>query len=379
MEETKKELNQLFYPEVLPSDPATAIKELIIKTGEPVEVNPQNKNALARFILVFLYLMDEFFTGANLALYLWMDAPLPEIETDPEMAKTIKKLKQKRNNLCKSSSAAHGKFVNYVHYDEDTGAKLNPPKRELDTEAFNRACKELDEQIRHLESLKDNKEIEATVIANQKELTRLASAVFCAFEAEKISSPATSFIIQTANTEYFISFVKRVCSVLEADISENNEWTPKGHALGRFLLSLKERIKKVAILSDDSSVAKRITVLFDSVLSVEKFVHGANRAIVDRQNKAESQKAMEEFKDIFRSGFEKINTNLGLIEKGVIASNKQLAQIDGRLTDLLKIDGEILRATINNGHQLESLSGKLEDISSQISGLQEIMWSGMNK
>lgn len=50
-----------------------------------------------------------------------------------------------------------------------------------------------------------------------------------------------------------------------------------------------------------------------------------------------------------------------------------MSGINGRLTDILKVNGEILNGIVQNGRLIGSLSEKLDGISRQISDIGEMM------
>ena len=158
---------------------------------------------------------------------------------------------------------------------------------------------------------------------------------------------------------------------MEADIKKNNGWTEKSAVLGRFVLSLKQRIKNIPSgWTQDASALKRLTTLRDIALEAELFITEINNSITAQRKQEQFQ---GELQRVLESGFKQMDTRLGFIESGIVATNRQLSGISGRLADVLKINGEILDGIIQNGQLIGSLSGKLDGISEQLSGIGEMM------
>jgi len=350
-------------------NPAVAMKTLAEEVGRLLKSDlPEKGNLLKLFEAGFLYLMDKYFAEAGIKLYDWMDAPLPEVAENEGLKKIREKLKRKEKRMRKKPYKE--KFIFTWHKEWDIDKKI--PMRELDTEAYYREIDKVEHQIREVERTEErDKENRRAEIMNTK-LEELLSAALGGFEAsDKIHNSVVSYILQTVNLEYFILLARRICSFLEADIKKNNGWTEKSAVLGRFVLSLKQRIKNIPSgWTQDASALKRLTTLRDIALEAELFITEINNSITAQRKQEQFQ---GELQRVLESGFKQMDTRLGFIESGIVATNRQLSGINGRLADVLKINGEILDGIIQNGQLIGSLSGKLDGISEQLSGIGEMM------
>ena len=351
--------------------PATAMRILAEEVSNLLKNGlPEKEGLLKLFEAGFLYLMDKYFTEIGLKLYDWMDAPLPEVPENAELRNKREKLERKEKRMGQRSYKK--KFWITWYKEWDTERKI--PMRELDAEAYYRELDKVERQIRGAKRAEENDtESRRAEILNAK-LEELLSAALYGFEAsEKIQNPVVSYILQTVNIEHFLLFVNRICSILEADIKKNNGWTEKNVVLGRFVISLKQRIKDLDSAqtpAQDPSVLKRLIILRDIALEAELFITEINNSIVAQRKQEQFQGGLQ---NALESGFKQMTVKLGSIESGIIAMNSQLSGVNGRLTDILKVSGEILNGIIQNGRLIGSLSGKLDGISEQISGIGEMM------
>lgn len=331
---------------------------------------PEKNNLLKLFVAGFLYLMDKYFADIGLKLYDWMDASLPEVPENEELKKKREKLERKEKRMGQSSYKK--KFWITWYKEWDTEQKI--PLYELDVEAYRQKLDRVERQIREAKRAEESNTKNRQAEIMKAKLEELLSAVLYGFEAsEKIQDPVVSYILQTANTEHFLLFVKRTCSILEADIKKNNGWTEENVVLGRFVISLKQRIKDLdsaQTQDQDTAVLKRLTILRDIALEAELFITEINNSIVAQRKQEQFQEGLQ---NALESGFKQMTAKLGAIESGIIAMNSQLSGVNGRLTDILKVNGEILKGIIQNGQLIGSLSDKLDGISQQISGLGEVM------
>jgi len=351
-------------------NPATTIMILAEKVGRLLENNlPGKENLLKLFEIGFLYLMEKYFAQIGLGLYNWRDEPLPEAPENEQLKRKREKLERKEKRMGQKRYKKRFWCTWYKEWD----IEQKMPLCEFDNEKYQFQMDKVGNQIRALKEAEENCKRQYRADTMKTKLEKLLSAILCGFEASSnIRHPVVSYILQTANIEYFLSFIKRACSMLELDVKKNSDWSEKNIVLAGFLFSLNQKTKDLVshIQVQDNSALTRLVMLQDMALAAESFVTEINNSIV-AQRKQEQLQAR--FQDALESGFKKITTKLESIDNGVTSLNNRISGIDGRLIDILKVNEKILGGVLQNGQLIGSLSGKLDDISSQISNLGETM------
>lgn len=316
----------------------------------------------------FLYLMERYFAEIGFKLHDWAEGSLPEVAEDPELRAKYEKLRRKMHRMTLRSYKKKFRFPYYKEWD----VEKKFPLHEFDSEGYDLEFNKTENQMRAAEAAveRDVKNRQAEIM--NANLEKMLAAIFYGFEASgKIQHPLVEHVLQSANTEYFLEITKRLCVVLQADVKKNNGWTERSVVLGRFILELKQKIKDVIVVSSPEPVVfKRLTVLRDIALEAEVFVIETNNTIVAQRKQEKFQQGLQ---DVLEGGFKQMSAKLGAIERGIIATNCQLSGMNGRLIDILKVNGQILDGIIRNGRLIESLDGKLDDISKQISSMGEMM------
>ncbi len=351
---------------------AVAMKALVEEVGNVLKADrPEKEVFLKLFMVGFLYFLDSYFAEIGFKLHSLLDVPSPKVPENAELKEKWEKLKRKETRMTKSSYKKRFRFTWYKDWD----VEKKFPQHEFDSEAYDREFDKIESRIAAAERAVENDAIRRRAEIMNARLEEMLSAIFYGFETgEKIQTPVVSYVLQTVNIEHFLLFIKRACSILEVDIKKNNGWNEKSAVLGNFLVSLKKRIQDFSSTTQarlrDSSSLGRLVTLQDIALEAELFVVETSNSIVAQRRQAEFQ---AELQSVLEGGFKQMTAKLGVIEKGIITMNSQMSGINGRLTDILKVNGEILNGIVQSGRLIGSLSDKLDGISRQISNIGDMM------
>lgn len=346
-------------------------------------------SAAKAFTVAILCLTEQYFSEANWALHRWLEnRTLPEVADNVELVKAGKKLDRKLKRM--EGKKYKKRF--YFEWNEDVefeGRIIARPRREFNSERYdaewNKVFEAIESVKRRVEKDRDNQIADKL----EKELEGLFGNILYCFdtvfemgkralppapglESGEISGPERYFcgssqIILTANVEHLIPFLKRACSLLEVQAKKHGRWDEKELALGRFLLSLKER---AAEYGGELFNKDQLTAVYDGVMAVELFLAETYNAIVRRRKEIETQKELQQ---TLRSGFANLTERLSGIEQGVTSTNKHLAGIDGRLVDILRVNKDISRGVEKNGLRLEGVSAQLGSINKRLDSMMDFM------
>lgn len=358
---------RLVIQEILGKEPVDGM-EILAAGADKALYGEEKGNALKIFEACFLYLMDKYFAEIGFKLYQWLGKPLPEVLENVELKKKREKLKRKRKRMGQDAYKKRFRFYWYKDWD----VKKEFPQKEFNSEEYDREFDEVENQIRSMERAEE-KDMENRIMEIVKaDLDKFLPGLLYGFEiSAKTESQAIACIAQTVNIEYFLTFIRRVCSILEVELKKNREWNEKSMALCGMIFSLKRKVQSLyPTQTRDSSTLRRLTILQDILLEAESFLINVNDSMIAVRKREDFQRDIQ---GVLENGFKQMSGKLDLIDRGIMAMNSQLSGVNGRLTDILKVNGKILDGIIQNGQIIGSLSDKLDGIADQLSSIEEMM------
>jgi hypothetical protein len=273
--------------------------------GSDEESAERKKAAAAIFIAQSLRFMDEYFAEIKISrnLYRWLNKPLPDVPENTELKKAREKLERKEKRMC--GKKYKEKFTSVWHKEWDVEKKY--PQREFWQEEYNREMEKIWAMIRNAEQQEENDKARRISEATQEEINDLLGGILdplkILVDTNDVNLKTLQYIIQTVAAEYFLEFIKRVCLILSVEVKKHGRWQEKSLALGKFLLSLKDRINKFSGRMD----AKISVAFHDVISSAELFLVETNNWIIQKEQQERSQK---QFIETLETGFQKSQSSL---------------------------------------------------------------------
>lgn len=329
------------------------------------ELEEQKRAAIVIFITRSLRIMEEYFAKISCELYNWIDKPLPNMPENTELKRVREELEREEKRM--SGKRYKEKFISIWHKEWDKEKKY--PQREFWREGYNQKMEEIWSQIRNVKQREENDRARRILEAIQKEVDDLLSNIpFLETTADTNDAglKILQYIVHMASAEYFLAFIKRVCSILTVEIKKHGRWTEKSLTLGKFILSLKEKINGFSSHID----AKILVAFHDIVSSAELFVVETNNWITEKERQERSRRELTE---AIETGFQKTVSHLVSVENSLKAINRGIVGINGRLSDIVVLNGKILESIKENGSLVQSLSFKVDGINDRLSSIDDIL------
>lgn len=343
----------------------TEIGQILLNDKAPTK---QKRTAVVIFIAQSLRIMEEYFAKINCELYNWINKPLPDVPENSHLREAREEME--RTEKIMSEKKYEEKFVSIWYKEWDEEKKY--PQRKFWYEEYRREMEEIRDQIQNAKQKEEEERVSRILEAIQKEVDHLLSDTPLYLLETTADTGADLKILQNilhvASAEHFLVFIKRICSILTVEVKKHGRWTEKSLALGKFILSLKEKINGLSIHMD----AKISVSFYDIISSAELFLIETNNWIIEKERQECSKRELIE---AIETGFQRTVSKLGSIENSLKVINRSMVGINGRLSNIVSLNEKILESIKENGSLIQSLSFKVDGINDRLDDILSIAFS----
>jgi len=329
------------------------------------EISTGGKKATVEaFITQSLRSIDKYFSEVSCGLYQWIGKPLPEVPENIDLKRKREKLERKEKRM--SGKKYKEKFVSIWYKEWDDGKKY--PLREFWSDAYGQKMDEIWRRIQDAKQEEENDKNLRISEAARKEVNDLLNDILYPIEATMVDNADVNtrilqHVIQIATAEHLLFFTKRACRILTLEVKKNGRWTTRSLALGKFFLSLREKIDGLSGYMD----VRNLAVFYDIISGAELFLIEINNSIIEREKQERSQR---EFIEAVGMGFQKVVNQIVSVENVLRIMNRNMVGTNGKLSDLIVLNEKILRGIKENGSLISSLGTKIDGISDTLSSIE---------